>query len=125
MVLPEDVIEFSSKMAVSCGNGIEAPLAPPLDVLQDDVALYEPPDVATQYLVTPAGNVIPELPRPFPKFEPETGAQAPAIVISLKFTFEKLADDAVSVLAVPIVFVSIRPICVALVDVHVSKVLIV
>ena len=75
----------ASKMQVSWAKGKLSMLGvPPLDVAQAIAPPQFPPAARFQYLLTPAPKVIPLLPFASPKRVPDTGAAAPAMVMSRK-----------------------------------------
>lgn len=76
----------------------------PPPVVAQPVADQLPPAARFQYLLAPASNVIPLLPLQSPKRVPDTGAAAPAMVMSRKSMSVREATAAqVSVRVVPIV----------------------
>lgn len=115
----DDVMELESNTAVSCGNGIDAPDAPPDEVDHLAVLLKDPP-LPTQYLVTPAGNVMPEFPPTSPALVVAKGAAAPAPVMSWKNMLVTETTAAVKVLAVPNTELRMNPMLVELELVMVS-----
>lgn len=96
MVCPPEVTELASKTTSSCGSGMLAPDAPPLEVDQCVVELQLPVP-STQYLVVAVVAVMLELPKASPMLVPVNGAAAPAPVISMKSTFVRATAAALSV----------------------------
>lgn len=92
--------DAESNITVSCGSGMLAPPAPPLDV--DHLAvLSQLPPPPTQYLVTGESAVILVLFPILPILVPVNGAAAPAATQSQKLTFERDTAAAFNVKVLP------------------------
>lgn len=103
-VCPDEGTELW-KITVSCANGKAFTLpVPPVDVSHGFNPEFQfSPLPITQYLFTPAENVIPLLPLQSPKRVPLTGAAAPAMVMSRKSASVPEKAAQVSVRVVPMV----------------------